>query len=235
MTRTPIRPIFKCIPPPQFSQLKEIILTSFSTIQSTVPPPRFITRKHDTLKHQLVRARLAPTDEQLIDIMVSLNMDQNPPALLSKQIAPLPKKRRTGSSIHSCNNSKCATCKFHLDTSATFTCSKTKISYSIRHDFSCNSKNLIYLITCTRCKKQYVGLTTQQLNTRINHHRSNIRNKKEIYVCIHFNFPDHSVNNMKVQPIDKGKDLQELRCLERFWIKKTENIKTKWTQQQHRF
>ena len=91
--------------------------------------------------------------------------------------------------------------------------------YNIRHQFTCTSTNIIYLITCNKCKKQYVGHTTNQLNTRINHHRSNILNKKSIYISQHFNRPDHSISNLKVQPIDKGDTLQELLKLETFWIK----------------
>lgn len=89
--------------------------------------------------------------------------------------------------------------------------------------FSCTSSNIIYLITCTKCKKQYVGLTTKQLSTRINHHRLNILNRKQIYVSVHFNFPDHSITNLSVQAIDKVPDqcahpLQELLRLEKYWI-----------------
>ena len=31
----------------------------------------------------------------------------------------------------------------------------------------CNSKNIIYLITCTICKKGYIGRTTRNLKIRI--------------------------------------------------------------------
>ena len=69
----------------------------------------------------------------------------------------------------------------------------------------------------------YIGLTTTQLNTRINHHRSNILNHKRIYLCVHFNFPDHSLEDLSVQAIDTVPDnclnsLQELKKLETYWI-----------------
>lgn len=68
-----------------------------------------------------------------------------------------------------------------------------------------------------------------KLNTRINHHRSNILNKKPIYISVHFNFPDHSINDLSVQPIDTVEDkkcpLEELRKLERFWIKTLKTTK----------
>lgn len=69
----------------------------------------------------------------------------------------------------------------------------------------------------------------QKLNTRINHHRSNILNKKSIYICVHFNFSDHSIQDISVQPIDTVADntqpLEELRKLERYWIKTLKTLK----------
>ena len=63
-------------------------------------------------------------------------------------------------------------------------------------------QNYIYLITCTKCKKQYVGMTTKQLNVRINHHRTSIFNKRRTYLHTHFNLPDHNISILKVQAID---------------------------------
>ena len=126
---------------------------------------------------------------------------------------------------------KCTTCS-HLSCKNHFTSTKTKTTYPIRHSFTCQSSNLVYLLTCKRCNKQYVGLTTSQLNVRINHHRSNILNKRAIYISQHFNFEDHSLSHLVVQPIDTIKDnpqpLQELRKLERFWIK---TLKLQYNQQ----
>ena len=53
-------------------------------------------------------------------------------------------------------------------------------------------------------------------------HRSNIFNKKPIYIARHFNLPDHSIRDLKVQPIDQATDnnpTRDLCRLEAFWIK----------------
>ena len=67
--------------------------------------------------------------------------------------------------------------------------------------------------------------TTQQLNVRINHHRSSIFNNKVTYLSKHFNLPDHSIKNLSVQAIDRVQEthkyhdqLQELKTLEKYWI-----------------
>lgn len=43
--------------------------------------------------------------------------------------------------------------------------------------YTCNSSSIIYLITCRKCHKQYVGLTTTSLKERLNHQASQHRLK----------------------------------------------------------
>ncbi len=66
--------------------------------------------------------------------------------------------------------------------------------YTIRNSFTCNSNNIIYLITCTKCKKQYGGYTQTTLKDTINQHRTNI--------TIYAYFSDHKTLNLSVQAID---------------------------------
>jgi len=49
---------------------------------------------------------------------------------------------------------------------------------SLTADMDYNSKDLIYLIICSKCKKKYVGETTRKLKDRLNNHISDIRLKK---------------------------------------------------------
>ena len=159
-----------------------------------------------------------PTDNQLSLIYATLNASTTSHVTAGQ----LPHLSSQNARTIRCNHPSCATCK-HLNCSKHFTSTKTGTSYTIRHNFSCISRNLIYLITCKKCHKQYVGLTTTQLNIRINHHRSNILNHKHIYLCVHFNFPDHSLEDLSVQAIDRVPDdcqnyLDELQKLEVYWI-----------------
>ena len=139
----------------------------------------------------------------------------------------LPTLKYTNVQTRQCKHPRCVTCK-HLNCSTFFKSTKTTKSYPLRHSFTCTSKNVIYLITCTKCKKQYVGLATQKLNTRINHHRTSIFTKKQTYISNHFNFLDHSISNLSVQLIDKPEDgpntYEELTKLERFWIQTLKTV-----------
>ena len=55
---------------------------------------------------------------------------------------------------------RCDICKNFLVVSTEFTCHVTKRKYKIRGTLTCNTKNIIYLITCKCCSKQYIGSAT---------------------------------------------------------------------------
>ena len=55
-----------------------------------------------------------------------------------------------------------------------------RTKFKINKDLSCNSKNVVYLFKCNKCKEIYIG-STQALNTRISLHKSNIY----IYIYIY--------------------------------------------------
>ena len=56
----------------------------------------------------------------------------------------------------------------------TFTNKEGSDTYRIREGLhlDCNSENVIYLITCKKCKKQYVGSCITTFRTRFNNYRS---------------------------------------------------------------
>ena len=210
----PAPPLYKYLPPPQYSLLKQLILQHFMS-------PRFIALRHPTLGNKLVRSHLTLTDNQLVDVTLALGT-KHPTSHI--ETATLPHHRHQNIGIKACNHPRCCTCKLHLNCSPTFKSNypRNRTVYHVRHPFSCKSSNIIYLITCTKCKKQYIGCTSQQLNTRINHHRTSIQNRKPSYIHKHFNLPDHSISNLKVQPIDKptkqNMSLKDLHNLEQYWI-----------------
>ena len=51
-------------------------------------------------------------------------------------------------------------------------------TYFIKGDLSCNSKNVIYLITCDKCKDEYMG-SAVDFKPRSRVHKSDIKTKKE--------------------------------------------------------
>ena len=82
---------------------------------------------------------------------------------------------------------------------------------------------MIYLLTCTKCNIQYVGLTEQCLHERMNGHRASVKAGKSTFLYEHFNLEGHSFADATVQIIDIVDDnlpdiKQTLSKLELFWI-----------------
>jgi hypothetical protein len=68
-----------------------------------------------------------------------------------------------------CNRTVCRYCP-KINKTGQITSSVTGRTYRCMSNVSCRSSNLIYCITCKRCKKQYVGQTSLRLKNRFVHH-----------------------------------------------------------------
>ena len=126
-----------------------------------------------------------------------------------------------------CGNGKCKTCP-SFNTEKLFTSSFSGRSYrtSSNTNLSCTTSNIIYLVTCRKCKIQYTGKTEQSLRSRVNGHRDSIRRSKKL-IGQHFSTKDHSEKDFSIQIIDKlyaqqgenDKDFENrLLIREKYWM-----------------
>ena len=89
-------------------------------------------------------------------------------------------QQKAPSGIYKCNHSRCLTCLFLQEGQAKYTFSTTKKERCINDNLNCKSKNLIYLIECKKCTKQYIGETTRQLHEHFGVHRRSIQNHHQL-------------------------------------------------------
>ena len=71
----------------------------------------------------------------------------------------------------------------------------------ITDHFTCTSTNVIYCITCTLCKKLYIGETGRRLGDRFREHLRDVEKDDKNAskpVARHFNLPNHSKQHMVV-------------------------------------
>ena len=75
--------------------------------------------------------------------------------------------------------------------------SSSGASVKLKRQTNCKSANVIYLITCTQCGKQYVGETKRALNERMNGHRSDWTKRRfqRSPVAEHFHLQNHDFNS----------------------------------------
>ena len=68
---------------------------------------------------------------------------------------------------------------------------------------TCEISNIVYLIQCTKCGKQYIGETGRPFRNRIYEHIASVKNNKktETPVSKHFHSEHHNHNNMRFSVI----------------------------------
>ena len=97
-----------------------------------------------------------------------------------------------------CARARCKTCPFICNVEKL---SGPKRSIKITDHFTCTSTNVIYCITCTLCKKLYIGETGRRLGDRFREHLRDIEKDDKNAskpVARHFNLPNHSKQHMVV-------------------------------------
>ena len=90
-----------------------------------------------------------------------------------------------------------------------------------RVDATYKTSNMVYLIECTKCSKQYVGKTENPLHLRTNGHQSDYYRKlPDKPVAVHFNTMGHTFENLTVIVIKQlGSTPTERRKVrESYWI-----------------
>ena len=129
---------------------------------------------------------------------------------------------------HKCKDKRCLTCPFIYEIDF-FICNVTDKEYKIKHSFNCKSFNVIYLITCLVCKKQYVGKTETGLNMRFTQHRQSVEKNKDDPIGRHFNLPGHDISSLAIIPIDLIPNATAFKICnkETFWINTLQTVKPK--------
>ena len=137
--------------------------------------------------------------------------------LVSSTLTPHITLKPKGS--HPCHK-PCATCPL-MQPAYSVHSTVSNYQHKIRGSYNCQSKNVIYLITCNKCHIQYVGQTTNTLNTRMRNHISDITTRKcDKSIANHYNNVCN-VTNVTCTVIDSqsSHDVNTLLRLEEAYIR----------------
>ena len=136
--------------------------------------------------------------------------------------------------IHSCTipcQKSCKTCKYinvHNYITSAVTSQNYTVSENRDEKWNCKTENLVYLITCKKCKIQYVGETERMLSTRFCEHRRNATKSttQNVLLYKHFQTNNHSADHMSIEILqvipksgNRNIDKKRRRNAEDFWIK----------------
>ncbi len=123
-------------------------------------------------------------------------------------------------------NKPCATCR-HVSTSTTITSSRTKKTYKIPGEFTCQSTGAIYVLTCKEegCNIQYVGESSRTINERFRNHTHDIRYHKDTPVANHMNTHQNKMNFSIHIVASTDADQNHRRRLEEAWITLMDSMK----------
>ena len=120
---------------------------------------------------------------------------------------------------------RCACCKCYGVFKETITSTATNETITLKQHTNCNTANVIYLLTCAKCKQQYVGETANAVHVRANQHRSDIAvGTKQLPTVRHFrNCGRKFLRLTTIQRVRK-KDLQTRLARENYWIKRLKPV-----------
>ena len=92
----------------------------------------------------------------------------------------------------------------------------TGLGYRIKHTLTCKSKYCVYLVTCNKCKKQYVGKSINFMHVRHTGHRQEIDNLASELGC-HFDKCGYAYFSLQIiDCVKEGEDLALIQ-LEGVW------------------
>ena len=103
-----------------------------------------------------------------------------------------------------CTRINCQICKLlnHDRTTANAITNKFHNIPTRASTATCEDSNLIYLLTCLHCRKQYVGETKRTFRTRLKEHLADTKHQRDTPVANHFNQKDHSARHIAAKVLE---------------------------------
>ena len=170
--------------------------------------PLFATRRSSNLKDILVKSRLKAIESG------------------KKPIKFVP---------DTCKKPFCSLCKKLKQNNVR--CTVTEKTLYLPTHVDCHTKNVVYALTCSVCKKQYIGETKRNFFIRYKEHVSGIKYNRNYPITAHYklNHPHHNVDTILVprilEVISRNPDLRETdehrKKRELHWIYKFRSLTPK--------
>ena len=138
-------------------------------------PPLVAYKRPSNIKDKLIRSKVPSTNNQR-----------------PKRIVP---------GMTKCNN--CPICPF-VTVGKTVKSTASGYRVDINRPVNCQSKNILYCVSCDKCTQQYVGESERTLQERFSEHKGYASNRiLSKATGLHFSQNGHKVSDMKVTVLEK--------------------------------
>ena len=184
------------------------------TYHPGLPKLHQILRRHLPILHASERMKQVMPNPPL----VAYRRPKNLKDLLVRATLNPPERNFEGT--RQCGRPRCKTCA-HIKVGVVFSSAVTGVEFRARTTADCKTSNVVYLIECRKCKKQYVGETENPLHLRLNGHRSDYyRRLPDKPVGMHFNTSGHTFDDLTIMIIEQMRvaNATHRKNRESFWI-----------------
>jgi Reverse transcriptase (RNA-dependent DNA polymerase)/GIY-YIG catalytic domain len=181
--------------------------------------PQIVFKRGTTISNILIRSKFTYRSSTSSTVPYQTDVFPSDTDNILALVELLNEQQQNNKPVSKCLIPRCLCCYVITEDHCSFTSTSTKISYDIKGLYDCNTTNIIYLITCTKCKLQYVGQTARKLKDRLNNHRSDIKLCKNTAIAIHFNNIGHRYSHLRITPIELVTDTKYREIREKYWIK----------------
>ncbi|XP_029114405.1 uncharacterized protein LOC114912309 [Scleropages formosus] len=124
---------------------------------------------------------------------------------------------RADPGVYNCSSRRCDCCRYMKANIKQFESTGTKKSYSIREVLSCDTKSVIYVIECQKCREKFVEKTVGPLKKRFSTVKNSVLKKQYRPVSRHFNSDGHSLDDLRIFPIEQVSDIEKLKERAEYW------------------
>ena len=133
--------------------------------------------------------------------MVAYQQPPNLKSLLVRAKIATGKNQRIVPGMKKCGK-QCKVCSY-VKEGKDFCSKKNGEKHLLKGEYNCNTKGVVYLISCAKCETQYVGQTSRKFKDRIREHYLSIINLKETAVAEHFVTAGHNASYLRAMVLEK--------------------------------
>ena len=176
------RPVFAVVYDPRLPALPSIVKKHWRSMVSSDPhlkeafplPPLVAYKRPQNIRDKLVRSKIPKTTQR-------------------------PKRSVPG--MTKCNN--CPICPF-VSEGKFLRSTATNNTVEINRQVNCQTRNILYCITCAKCNIQYIGESERTLQERFSEHKGYAMNNRiNKTTGQHFSQKGHKISDMRVTIIEK--------------------------------